>query len=364
MKLLYGVQATGNGHITRARAMSRYFAEFGIEVDYLFSGRPREQLWEMDCFGDWRCHRGLTFIHEAGRIKFWRTIFENNSLEFFKDVRELDLSPYDAVITDYEPITAWAAKLKNKLCIGVGHQYAFNCQSPKRGDSFGPRMIMKNFAPVKVELGLHWHHFGDAILPPIAEIHESTEASDPNKIVVYLGFEEPEHVIELLEPFEDHLFAYYGPFPQYESRGHIQLKPLSREGFQHDLATCGGVICNAGFELSSEAIQLGKKLLVKPLRGQMEQLSNAAALEQLQLGMTMDSLDTSTVRRWLDDWKGSKVIYPNTARAIVEWLSKREWLNADSKNQLICDLWQATLAPGVSSFENAPAPNLLAGAVK
>jgi uncharacterized protein (TIGR00661 family) len=44
------------------------------------------------------------------------------------------------------------------------------------------------------------------------------------------------------------------------------------------------VICGAGFELAGESLQLGKKLLVKPLKGQFEQLSNALALEKASTG--------------------------------------------------------------------------------
>ena len=37
MQILYGVQGTGNGHITRARTMARALTDSSIEVDYLFS---------------------------------------------------------------------------------------------------------------------------------------------------------------------------------------------------------------------------------------------------------------------------------------------------------------------------------------
>jgi UDP:flavonoid glycosyltransferase YjiC (YdhE family) len=39
MKILYGVQGTGNGHITRARAMAAEMHAAGVEVDFVFSGR-------------------------------------------------------------------------------------------------------------------------------------------------------------------------------------------------------------------------------------------------------------------------------------------------------------------------------------
>lgn len=351
MKLLYGVQATGNGHITRARALNKHLKALGVEVDYLFSGREPSAFFDMDEFGEWSCRKGLTFIHEAGDLKLIRTIKHNSIREFFKDINTLDLTPYDLVITDFEPITAWASKKQGKTCIGVGHQYAFDYPVPKRGDSLMSRTIMRNFAPVEMGLGLHWHHFDQPILPPIAETHETDQVSDPNKIVVYLGFETPEDVINLLEPFDSHLFVFYGPFPEYESRGHIQLKPLSREGFKQDLATAGGVICNAGFELSSEAIQLGKKLLVKPLRGQVEQLSNGAALEALGLGTVMDTLDPAVVRSWLTIPSGKQVIYPDVAEAIAKWLNDGEWQKPNAIENLSRSLWENTRAIGVPAFD-------------
>jgi hypothetical protein len=106
---------------------------------------------------------------------------------------------------------------------------------------------------------------------------------------------------------------------------HVHIRQLSRTGFQSDLRDCGGVICNAGFELASEALQLGKKLLVKPLRAQMEQLSNALALEQIQLGAVMPELDQASVAYWLRNGTANRVIYPNVAEAVVDWLLRGEW---------------------------------------
>lgn len=359
MKILYGVQATGNGHITRARALGKALEECGLDVDFLFSGREKNKFFDMEQFGEWRCFKGLTFVHEAGKTKLIDTLKQNSLKQLFKDIRALDVSEYDLVITDFEPISAWAAKRAGVPCIGMGHQYAFNHAVPKTGDYFIPRMIMKKFAPASVDLGLHWHHFGFPILPPIAETHTSSKAVDPNKIIVYLGFEDAEEVIQMLEPFEEHLFTIYGPFPQYESLGHIQLKPLSREGFQEDLATSAGVICNAGFELSSEAIQLGKKILVKPLQGQMEQLSNATALEKLGLGMSMNSLDSEAVKRWLSLSRGNRVQYPDVAKAIAHWVQSGKWQDPATKNELVETLWSQVHAPSLDGF-NVPYQSSLA----
>jgi uncharacterized protein (TIGR00661 family) len=349
MKILMGVQATGNGHITRARAMSAAFNMRGIDVDYVFSGRDPAALFDMDMFGDFRCFSGLTFVTEAGSVKLIKTLQKNNLRQLYRDVCSLDVTPYDLVLTDFEPITAWAAKRQKKRSIAIGHQNAFDYAIPKKGSNPMVQLFMNNFAPAQTRLGLHWHHFGQPILPPIADTHRVSKNTVANKIVVYLGFEQLEQVVEWLTPFSDYEFYIYHAIDQAEDRGHCHLRPLSREGFQADLADCNGVVSNAGFELASEAIHLGKKILVKPLKGQMEQGSNALALERLHLGLEMSHLDPLTLRRWLDNFESKQVIYPNVAQAIVDWIVKEDFTDVDS---LVSQLWRQVESPDIKHFSD------------
>ncbi len=46
MKILYGVQGTGNGHIARARAMSKAFESHDVQVDFLFLGEHRRNTFQ------------------------------------------------------------------------------------------------------------------------------------------------------------------------------------------------------------------------------------------------------------------------------------------------------------------------------
>ena len=89
MKIFYAVQATGNGHITRARLMAKAFKELGITVDWCFTGRPREELFDMEEFGDFRCYSGLTFVIKNGKINHLATAFKNNIFNFLKDVSSI-----------------------------------------------------------------------------------------------------------------------------------------------------------------------------------------------------------------------------------------------------------------------------------
>ena len=106
------------------------------------------------------------------------------------------------------------------------------------------------------------------------------------------------------ESIDTHHFFIYGSrgVAKAADRGHIHLRPFSRQGFLTDLSRCSGVVCNAGFELVSEALHIGKKVLVKPLQGQLEQLSNALAISRLKIGDVMSRLDPQQIEQWLLPW--------------------------------------------------------------
>lgn len=320
MKIFYGVQGTGNGHITRARVMAKELNLAGMDVTFQFTGRPADKYFDMDVFNHYQLRTGLTFNTHKGQVSYLKTALDVKPVTFIKDIRSLDLSGYDLVITDFEPVTAWAARSQKKNVLGIGHQYAFNHKIPREGSDPIANQVMKYFAPASIGIGLHWHHFGQPILPPIIETPEAPKSIIKNKIIVYLPFEDQNEVIKTLSPFENFEFHIYSPDVVSSKSDHITCNPLSRHKFQQDLYDCSGIISNAGFELASEALQLGKKILAKPLHSQMEQISNAAALKELGYGHTMDNMDISVIEHWLHDNNAVHITYPNVAKEIVQWI--------------------------------------------
>jgi uncharacterized protein (TIGR00661 family) len=342
MKILYGVQGTGNGHLTRSRVMAKHFAAAGADVSYVFSGRDQHKYFDMEAFGDnCRYYRGLTFTTVAGKVRYFKTVVDNNIFQLLKDIRALDVSAYDLVITDFEPVSAWAGKLANKPVLGVGHQFAFDHDIPTVGANPAAKLVMKYFAPVKTGLGLHWHHFNQPILPPIVDEMATATHKQANKVVVYLPFEDRQQVMALLKQLPEYRFYLYAPNVEDGDEFNVRLRKTCLEGFQRDLHDASAVICNAGFELVSECLQLGTPVLVKPLAGQMEQLSNAAALKQLGFGDSMEELDLNTINHWLAskprvDAQG----YPNVAAAIVDWILSGQ---LGGRQALAKQLWQNAL---------------------
>jgi uncharacterized protein (TIGR00661 family) len=340
MRILYGVQATGNGHITRARIMAQALKEVGAEVDWVFSGREAQDFFDMGVFGNYRCFRGFTFAFRHGKVLYGKTLLTSNLWRAYQDIRTLDVSDYDVIINDFEPISAWAAKRAGKPVIGLSHQNAFLYDIPKGGDNVFVRWFMRNFAPVTQPIGLHWHHFDQPILPPLIEefAHYHTPVM-PRHYLVYLPFAGLDDILPPLRNFPEYRFHVYHAVSQPLDEAHIHIRPFSREGFQRDLHRCEGIICSAGFELPSEGIQLGKKLLVQPVVGQMEQQSNALALQQLDHASVMHTLDVEAIGHWLTLPKPEPTYYPNVAQAVARWLAQG---NGEPVGQLAKTLWQET----------------------
>ncbi len=323
MRILYGVQGTGNGHITRARMLGPALESRGIHVDYLFSGRQPEHYFNMEPFGQYRTREGFTFFTENGEVDMKRTVLNAKLGRFVKDVANLSVKEYDLIVSDFEPITAWASRLKGVKSVGIAHQYAFTHRIPGREHSRFEHLAIPVMTPVNHAIGLHWNSFGKAILPPMISPISGELRISPRKVLVYLPFEDLDRVIEFLKPWSSYDFHIFAAVDQAYQEGHLRIHPLSREAFHQSMLSCAGVLTSAGFGVCSEAIQVGKHLLVKPLQGQFEQSANATALERLNLGHSMDHLDDIALENWLGrmDQPLTANNWPNTSNILADWIA-------------------------------------------
>jgi uncharacterized protein (TIGR00661 family) len=151
-----------------------------------------------------------------------------------------------------------------------------------------------------------------------------------------MAFESLDEVLSFLSPFSEYRFEVFAKVKQVIHQDNITVNPLSHDEFHRQLERCSGVICNTGFELSSEALQLGKKLLTKPLDGQYEQLCNALGLQTLSRATVMTTLDKDMLSEWLTLRGHDPIDYPDVADAVANWLVQSP--RQDSKN-LVSSLW-------------------------
>lgn len=323
MRILYGVQGTGNGHITRARAMLPKLRAAGCTVDFVFSGRPDNSYFDMEIFGNWRALRGFTMSTVAGKIRWGETVGQVvHAGTFLRDVFRLNVKDYDLVLTDFEPVSAWAATLRRVPALGLAHQYALCYPLPGIKHPALLRLGLSLFAPARRKIGIHWQHFDAPILPPLISLNADTPAHYGESVLVYLPFEHHDSVARWLKTCPQQPFTVYAPHVRTVCRdGNLTVKPLSRTTFPADLAACAGIICNSGFGACSEAMVLGKKILTRPVEKQVEQQSNAAVLAQIGRAEIIRSFDSAQLAHWLQQPHPPRAVFPDTADALAAWIA-------------------------------------------
>lgn len=340
MRILYGIQATGNGHISRSREIVLALKAMGHEISVIFSGRDPKLLKETEIFEPYVVFQGLTLHSSKGKVEYLKTLSQLNIIRTFKDIFSYKATDFDLVITDFEPISAGIAKWNKIFSIGISHQYAFCHKVPLVPGKRFSYAVLKNFAVADYLIGLHWHHFNQPILPPIIPDYLKQNYKEVSrKVLVYLPFEAPEDIQRLLIPLSDYQFHIYNSKQITENVDHLHYHAHSREAFLQDLVESEAIICNAGFQLCSEALHLGKRLLVKPLLQQIEQESNALTLSHLNLAKINSELDKETILEWLGKSTERPPVfsYPNVARKIAEWITQKRW---DTLQDLVKTLWK------------------------
>jgi uncharacterized protein (TIGR00661 family) len=282
MKILYAVQATGNGHISRAMEVLPYLQHYG-KVDIFLSGDNSNLA--MDAQVKYRS-KGLSLYYNCtGGLDYWQITKAFQLARLKKEIRELPVEKYDLVINDFEYITAAACAKKRIPSVNFGHQASFQSNHTPRPEkrSIAGEWVLKNYAKASRYIGLHFKQYDDFIFPPIIkkEISEA-DPTDKKYITVYLPSFCEQQLKDLLKPLTDTRFEVFCRETKqpYQFRN-ILFLPVDKTRFNKSLINCTGIITGAGFETPAEALQLGKKLMCIPIKGQYEQQCNAAALKEM-----------------------------------------------------------------------------------
>jgi len=325
MKILYSVQATGNGHISRAHQLYPYLTEIG-DVDIMLSGS--NATLKMDIPVKYTSKGMSLFYSKCGGLDYFKTIKAFNLFRILKDAKDLPVENYDLIINDFDHITSRACKIKNVPSVQFGHQASFMSDAtprPQQKSIFG-ELILKKYAPATKYVGLHFERYDDFIFPPvIKDTFIQAKPQDHGHITVYTPAYQTECIEQIfreIAPKEVHWFLPHITKPYVD--GNIHYFPVSQQYFNDSMIHCHGLVTGGGFETPAEALYLGKKLLVIPIKGQYEQQCNAAALQKR--GITkLDILDNSTKTTFFDWFKEDKpnvLIVANDIRETLAYLLK------------------------------------------
>ncbi len=348
MKILYAIQGTGNGHISRARDIIPCLMEKG-ELDVLISGTEADV--DLDFPVKYK-FIGLSFVFgQKGGVDLFSTYKKAKLKRFYDEVKSLSVEDYDMVINDFEPVSAWACRLSHKNCIGLSHQAAVldkRSPHPSSKDIVG-KSILKKYAPVTDKYGFHFQSYSKRIFTPVirSEIRTGTSIRLPH-YTVYLPAYSDEKIIKILKEIKGVAWEVFSKHSKdtYEYKN-ISFCPINNEGFIRSLVTCTGVLCGAGFETPAEALFLQKKLMVIPMEGQYEQQCNAAALKEMGVPVLkkLKLKKVEEIMDWVNNGAIIPVDYPDITEMIIE-----EIFNKYSQSSHVPD----TVPPARSVGKNKP----------
>jgi len=345
MKVLYGITANGNGHLSRSAQLVALLRERGHQVTLVISGQPGKPVMNADALQPFLRFDGFSFANSNGRMSAVATMLSARPFRFLGDLlTALPANEYDLVVTDYEPLTAWYAKLHGIPSIGLCHMYAYLYPGvPTPESRWYERLAFRWLAPADLMLGIHWHPYHRNIIPPfIQPVDISREQA--KSVLVYLPWEDPLVYLPVLALVKGYRFIVYGN--QSGEEGNLLLKKAERTGFLADLGRCASVIANAGFSLASEAASLGKRLLLKPYAGQIEQEHNALEAQRLGLATKVETLEQELIERFLATPRPEPLGYQNPAPLFIDWLEKGDII-LDEKTWT--SLWGKRFAPEAQS---------------
>ena len=330
MKILFGVQTEGNGHITQCIATKQYLQSQGIEVTTAFAAKKKRGLpkYFTDEFNVID-YNGFDFVFDnVGRVVIWKTIL-NNTFElprlivsFIKICTIIQKEKPDAIFNYYEPLVGLTALFfKNIKYVSFGHQYAMDSAIYPRINGYIVQKlflsIINKITSIRAKIvALSYYEFNDTTMivsPPILRA-ESYSISDKKEdfVLVYLMNEDmlPQLISQAKKYPDINIQCFTKLTKQYDELPNLKLFNLDGKLFQEKMKVCKSVVCSGGFETSAEAIYQNKPLLMIPMPNHYEQHANCNDAYLNSYAIYSESIDLSKIpkyqlgnKKWFDTYQ-------------------------------------------------------------
>lgn len=327
MKILYAIQGTGNGHLARATEIIPHLRQMS-DVDVLVSGVQSDLKLPFDV--QYQYNGFSFFMGSKGGINYSKTLLQFKPLKLIADIAKLPVHDYDLVFTDFEPVSAWACLLKGKKSIGISHQNAVlhpTVPRPDKKDWLG-RVILKTYAPATFKYGFHFSAMENHCFEPIIRSGiRNAKPENKGHYTVYLPAYSDTVIEQILSIFPHVKWEVFSKNCTNEHvKGNIKFHRVSLNGFTKSFVNCEGILTTAGFETPSEAIFMGKKLCVVPMKNQYEQLCNSAFLDHMGICVINHlQKETCKLAQWIESKHVVQIPYPDqTGNLLLMILRKHE----------------------------------------
>jgi len=319
-RILYGVISIGLGHAIRSRVL----------IEYLI--KQKHKVLVVTSYGVYAYYR--KYYKDVLNIEGLEIIFRNNAIlnlrTFVKNLRKASKNTYEKwvkvrrkivefdpeiVISDMETFTSYWAHNAGVPLISINNQSyllygKYDYPKKYRLSRLKAIFIIKSimfrakydlvmcFPGCKIE-----DRTGIFQIDPV--LRDEIINAKPKKmdyIFVYQSTKSYEKLIDILKRI-NYKFIIYG-FEKNQLVGNLIFKKFNdgRE-FVNDLTNSKAVISNGGFTLISEALHLGKPLLVVPIKKHFEQILNALYVKENNFGEFYTDLNENHVVEFIMNLK-------------------------------------------------------------
>lgn len=294
MKVLFGIQTEGNGHITQALCVKEYLKTRNYEIGPALVAKKQKGLvkYFTDEF-DTVQYDGFDFVFgKDGKVVIWKT-FLKNWLEmpklvfsFIKICAIIKKEKPDVIVNFYEPLVGLTALFFRDIkYISFGHQYAMESDGYPSITGFYFQKLFLGIINIVSSINakivaLSYYKFEDAemiVCPPILRKESYIKNNKQEDFVlVYLMNEDMvSQLVDNAALYPDlNIECFTKLTRKHQTISNVKLNNLDSKLFQEKMKFCKAVVCSGGFETSSEAILHNKPLLMIPLPNHFEQYAN------------------------------------------------------------------------------------------
>ncbi len=307
MKILYAIQGSANGRISRANEILAYLENMA-NVDVLVSGEGAQLALHHPV--KYKC-RGINIdLEKSPGWQFLKTLRQRQTKKMLAEVDNIPVERYDFVLNDFEPLSALACSNKNIPCIAISHEYAVlgkNSPRPAQHNLFSWRLL-HHFAPCTMGIGFHFAAFDVATFTPVIRSGiRNAYIRNFGHYTVYLPGYSEKQIIKVLAEHAGTQWQVFSPHANKSyAAGNCWIRPVNDHEFISSASCAAGILCDSGFETAAEALFMQKKLLVAPAEDHYIAQCNAAALKQM--GVPVLKKFSRTKRSKIAAWIASEKI--------------------------------------------------------
>lgn len=311
MKILYGINGEGLGHLNRSNLIISELRKAGHEV---VKACPLH-LEQIDGFIPIKSIR-LSFKNgEIYKQKVITDFLEFNFKTEIDIIRASGFNP-DLVITDFEPVTARYARKYGLPLVSIDNQHRFS----KIDFGLPYKYIAYNFFLsylLKIFIGRVDKSIVTCFHPAVDACNvvcEDGAISNDSSTIVYLKDVYLDGFLNKSQDGDFHIFTN----TKRKDRKNIKFYPLDREFFKERLRSCHSVVSNAGNQIIGECLHYNKAITCLPIRGQVEQEINSIYLEKFGFGVS-SSVENFTLNTSLPNVHTENGLH-QVMRELSEWI--------------------------------------------